>query len=127
MSLRSPLGKARGLGSAKSGVHHWWVQRTTAIALVPLLLWLVVSLVSLANASYADAVAWVGSPVVSTLLVALIATLFYHAQLGLQVVLEDYVHCPAIQLTAQLAVRFVCVLAALAGILAVLKIAFGAE
>lgn len=126
MSLRHPLAKARGLGSAKQGLHHWWVQRLTAIALVPLILWLMVSLVTLSNAGYADALAWVESPAVAVLLVLLIGALFYHAQLGLQVVLEDYVHCAWVQLASQIAVRFVCVIAGAAGIFAVLKVAFGA-
>ena len=126
MSLRHPLATARGLGSAKQGLHHWWMQRLTAIALVPLIVWLMVSLVTLSNAGYADALAWVESPSVAVLLVLLIGALFYHAQLGLQVVLEDYVHCAWMQLAGQIAVRFVCVIAGVAGILAVLKVALGA-
>lgn len=125
MSLKSPLGRVRGLGSAKTGVHHWWAQRMTAIALVPLMLWLVASLVSLAGGGYDEAAAWVGSPFTSTLLVALIIALYYHVQLGLQVVLEDYLHCPWAQVPAQLAVRYACILLALTGILSVLQIALG--
>jgi len=125
MNLRTPLGRVRGLGAAKTGVHHWWAQRITAVALVPLMLWLVASLISLAGAGYDDVVRWVASPLTSTLLIALILTLFHHAQLGLQVVLEDYVHCPWIQVPAQLAVRYACVLLALTGVLSVLKIALG--
>jgi len=125
MNLRTPLGRVRGLGAAKTGVHHWWAQRITAVALVPLMLWLVASLISLAGASYDDVLRWVASPLTSTLLIALILTLFHHAQLGLQVVLEDYVHCPWIQVPAQIAVRYACVLLALTGVLSVLKIALG--
>jgi len=125
MSLRTPLGRVRGLGSAKTGVHHWWAQRTTAVALVHLILWLVASLASLSGASYDEARAWVSGPFTATLLIALLLAVYYHVQLGLQVVLEDYVHCPWIQVPAQLAVRFACVLLALTGVLSVLKIALG--
>jgi len=125
MNLRSPLGRVRGLGTAKTGVHHWWAQRMTAIALVPLMLWLVASLVSLAGADYDTAVAWVSSPFTGTLLIALIIALYYHVQLGLQVVLEDYLHTPWVQVSAQIAVRYACILLALTGVLSVLRITLG--
>jgi succinate dehydrogenase / fumarate reductase membrane anchor subunit len=125
MNLRSPLGRVRGLGAARTGVHHWWAQRTTAVALVPLMLWLVTNLVCLAGAGYDEVLAWASTPLASTLLIALIISLFYHAQLGLQVVLEDYVHSPWAQVPAQLAVRYACVLLALTGVLSVLEIALG--
>ena len=87
--LRSSLGRARGLGSAKEGVQHWWVQRMTALALVPLCLWFVASIVGLAGAPREEVVAWIGRPVPATLLLLLVAAGFHHSQLGLQVVIED--------------------------------------
>ena len=89
-SLRSPLGRVRGLGSAKEGVAHWWAQRLTGLALVPLALWFVISVISLAGADHARTVAWIASPVPAVLLVLLIAATFYHAVLGLQVVVGFY-------------------------------------
>lgn len=92
MSLQSPLGKFLGHGSAKEGAQHWWAQRVTAIALVPLTLWFVFSLLGVDSLAHADVAAWLGSPVNAILLILLAITLLYHSQLGLQVVVEDYVH-----------------------------------
>jgi succinate dehydrogenase / fumarate reductase membrane anchor subunit len=125
MSLRSPLARARGLGSAKEGVGHWWAQRVSALALVPLVLWLVFGLALHATADFASVRAWVGDPLNSVLLVLLVGIVFYHAQLGLQVVLEDYLHPHGLRLTAVVAVRFVALVAAVVGIVSVLRIAFG--
>jgi succinate dehydrogenase / fumarate reductase membrane anchor subunit len=91
MSMRTPLAQVRGHGSAKSGSHHWWAQRLSAIALIPLVLWLVASLAVVATADYATAVDWLRSPWNSALLILLIGAMFYHAQLGMQVVFEDYI------------------------------------
>jgi succinate dehydrogenase / fumarate reductase membrane anchor subunit len=123
--LRSDLGRARGLGSAKEGVHHWWVQRLTAIALVPLVLWFVAGVVAHAGADHAAVVAWIRSPVTVGLLILLIAVTFHHGQLGLQVVIEDYVHSEAAKIALLLLVKGAALVLALAGILAVLFIAFG--
>src|SRR5258708_16636215 len=90
--LRTPLARARGLGSAKAGVAHWWAQRLTAIALIPLVVWFAISLVMLSGADYAMARAWIGSPRVMVLLILTIGIGLHHGQLGLQVVIEDYVH-----------------------------------
>jgi succinate dehydrogenase / fumarate reductase membrane anchor subunit len=87
---RSPLSRARGLGSAKGGVHHWWIQRLTAIALIPLVVWFAISLVMLSGADYAVVRAWLGSPLVMVLLILTIGIGLHHGQLGLQVVWEDY-------------------------------------
>lgn len=124
-SMRTPLARVRGLGSAKDGVHHWWAQRLTAIALVPLVLWFVVSVAGMPGMDHAAVVAWVGSPAVTVLLVLLIAATFWHAQLGVQVVIEDYVHGEGCKLAALIAVKFAAVLLAVAGIVAVLRLAFG--
>lgn len=124
-SMRTPMGRVRGLGSAKDGVHHWWVQRLTAIALVPLTLWFVVSVAGMAGMDHAAAIAWIGSPPVAVLLVLLVAAVFWHAQLGVQVVIEDYVHGEATKLVALIAVKFAAILLAVAAIFAVLRVAFG--
>jgi succinate dehydrogenase / fumarate reductase membrane anchor subunit len=125
MSLRTPLARARGLGSAKEGVNHWWAQRITAVALVPLTLWFVIFLLRIAHADYFTAVAWISWPINTVLLVALLFTTFYHAYLGVQVVIEDYVHAEGVKLASLLAVKFLLILLGGAAILAVLRIAFG--
>ncbi len=121
--MRSPLGRAVGLGSAKEGVEHWWRQRLTAIALVPLGLWFVVSLLTHIGGGYEQAVNWLGQPIPAILMIVLIVVTFYHAALGVQVVVEDYVHQEWTKLGALVAVRFACVLLAVAGIFAVLRVA----
>ena len=125
MNLRTPLAEARGLGSAKEGVHHWWAQRLTAIALVPLLLWFAAALVGIATADYATAVAWVQSPLVTVLLLLLIGGTFYHAQLGMQVVFEDYIHTKWLMVAAIVVTRFAMIGLGLASAFAVLRIALG--
>jgi succinate dehydrogenase / fumarate reductase membrane anchor subunit len=108
--LRSPLGRARGLGSARAGSRHWWAQRLTAIALVPLTLWFIWSVIHLTGASQGDIAEWLASPVRLALLLALIAATFHHLQLGLQVVIEDYVPQEGVKLAAVLAVKGACIL-----------------
>lgn len=125
MNMRAPLARVRGHGSAKSGAHHWWAQRLSAIALVPLLLWFVASLVFIATADYTTAAQWVRSPYNSALLILLIGALFYHAQLGMQVVFEDYISTPWLQVASIILVRFLAMLLAVIAIVAVLSIALG--
>jgi succinate dehydrogenase / fumarate reductase membrane anchor subunit len=120
--LQTPLKRARGLGSAKSGVHHWIVQRVTAVALIPLCLWLVYLVLTVMHSDYAQARALVHAPMNALLLIAFVLAVFWHTQLGLQVVIEDYVHTRWLEVTAQLAVKFVCVLGAVACVLAIVKI-----
>jgi len=124
--MRSPLGRAIGLGSAKEGVEHWWRQRVTAVALVPLTLWFVIAVIGLVGADHAVFVAWVRSPMPAILLVLLLVATFYHTALGLQVVIEDYLEREWARLTTLLLMRLLCVLFAVRGILAVLKLALGA-
>jgi succinate dehydrogenase / fumarate reductase membrane anchor subunit len=124
--MRSPLGRAIGLGSAKQGVEHWWRQRVTALALVPLTLWFVIAVIGLVGADHAAFVAWVRNPMVALFLVLLLVATFYHAALGLQVVIEDYVHGEAMRLAALLVMRLLCILFALRGVFAVAKLALGA-
>ena len=123
--LRTPLARARGLGSARVGVHHWWAQRLTAIALIPLVVWFAISLVMMSGADYGAVRAWIGSPMVMVLLILTIAVGLHHGQLGLQVVIEDYVHGDGSKLALIVAVRFIAVLFGLAAIVAVLRIGFG--
>jgi len=123
--LRTPLARARGLGSAKDGLHHWWIQRLTAIALIPLVVWFAISLVMLSGADFNMVRAWIGSPLVMVLLILTIGVGLHHAQLGLQVVIEDYIHGEGRKLALILLVRFVAVLSGLAGVVAILRIGFG--
>lgn len=126
MSLQTPLARARGLGTAKKGVQHWWWQRLTAVVLVPLCLWFIGTIVTMQASDYSTVVNWIQSPLVSGLLVFLIAALFYHTQLGLQVVIEDYVHSEWVKITVLVVTQFLMVLLALTAVVAVLKIALGA-
>jgi succinate dehydrogenase / fumarate reductase membrane anchor subunit len=126
MSLRNPLAKARGLGSAKDGTAHWWAQRVSAIALVPLVLYVLYLLVSLAGADYATVRLTIAQPVNALLLILFIGTAFWHARLGLQVVIEDYIHVGWLEITLMIAVKFVYVVLGLAAIIAIGRIAFSA-
>lgn len=123
MSLRSPLGHARGLGSAKDGTQHFWMQRVTAVALIPLVLWFVFSVARLQVADFAEAKWWVGYPAVAVTLVLFIGAALYHSMLGVQVVIEDYVGSEGMKIAALLASKFFHFAVAAASIFAVLKIA----
>ena len=123
--LRTPLARARGLGSAKQGVHHWWAQRITAVALIPLVTWFAISLIMMSGADYAVVRAWIGSPVVMVLLILTIVVGLHHGQLGMQVVVEDYVHSEGWKLAYIMSIRFIAVLFGLAAIVAILRIGFG--
>ena len=123
--LKTPLKRARGLGSAKSGTHHFIVQRVTAVALIPLTIWTVFLALALVHADYAGARAIVHQPFAAVWLTAFVIAVFWHAQLGLQVVIEDYVHTRWLEVTAQLAIKFLCVIGALISVLAIVRIALG--
>lgn len=123
MSFKTPLGRARGLGSAKEGVHHWWMQRVTAVALVPLTLWFVYAAISLVGADHAAVSAWLGHPVNAVLMLLLVAATFHHVQLGLQVVIEDYIHGEGIKIASLLGVKLGAVALAVACGFAILKVA----
>jgi succinate dehydrogenase / fumarate reductase, membrane anchor subunit len=125
MSLRSPIGRVLGLGAAKEGVSHWWAQRVTAVALVLLTLWFVAALVSTHDFSHAAVVAWIARPLNAVLLLLLTGTMVYHSQLGVQVVVEDYVTSHGLKVATMLAVTFAHVAVAALGIFAILRIAFG--
>ena len=123
-SLRSPLGQARGLGSAKSGVDHWWAQRVTAVALIPLALWFVFSIACLAGEDAATVTAWVAQPFNAVLTLLFLLALFYHSELGCQVVIEDYVHSEGLKIISIVTMKLLHVGFAIAAVFAVLKIAF---
>jgi succinate dehydrogenase / fumarate reductase, membrane anchor subunit len=123
--MRSPLGRAIGLGSAREGVEHWWAQRISAIALVPLTLWFVMAIIGLVGADLDAVQNWVGRPLPAILLVLMLIATFYHMSLGLQVVIEDYVHTELAKLGLVIAVRLLCFAFAVAGIFAVLSMALG--
>jgi succinate dehydrogenase / fumarate reductase membrane anchor subunit len=122
--LRSPLGRVLGLGSAKEGVAHWWAQRVTALALIPLSVWYVAALVALTGADRSRLVAWLHAPFPAVVTILLLIAMFYHMALGIQVVIEDYVHTEWVKMSAMLLNNAVAVVLAITGIFAVLRIAF---
>ena len=124
MTMRTPLSRVRGLGSAKDGTHHWWMQRLTAVALLPLSIWFVVSAIMLAGADHAAVSAWLGSPLPAVLMLLLVVALFHHLQLGLQVVIEDYIHGEVAKLVCLIGLKLGSVALAVAAIFAILKVAF---
>jgi succinate dehydrogenase / fumarate reductase membrane anchor subunit len=121
--MRSLLGRARGLGAARSGSGHWWTQRLTAVALVPLAVWFVISIIVHLGASRAEIAHWLAGPVAATMMLALILCLFQHMQLGLQVVIEDYVHDEARRLATLMAMKAISALLAILAVVSVLKMA----
>jgi succinate dehydrogenase / fumarate reductase membrane anchor subunit len=127
MSLRSPLSRVLGLGSAKEGAAHWWDQRVSAVAVAVLGLWFVFSLVTLPDLSHATVVAFAGSPMHAVLLALFVAVTAWHSALGVQVVVEDYVHEAAAKVVLLLVVKFVHALAGAAGVFAALKLGFGVD
>jgi succinate dehydrogenase / fumarate reductase, membrane anchor subunit len=125
MSLRSPIGRVLGLGAAKEGVSHWWSQRVTSVALLFLGLWFVASLLRMPAFEYRVVVEWIGAPANAVLLLLLIATLVYHSQLGVQVVVEDYVQHHGLKIATMMLLTFAHVAIAALAIFAVLRLAFG--
>lgn len=124
--LKTPLKKVRGLGSAKDGTHHFWMQRVTALALIPLVLWFGFSAASLPNASYEAVVAWLDSPFNATMLVFFLIAGFYHGALGMQVIVEDYIAEEWVRIAGIIVVQVLSFFLAALGVFAVLKISLGA-
>jgi succinate dehydrogenase / fumarate reductase membrane anchor subunit len=125
VSALTPLARARGLGAAHGGLGHWKAQRLTAIANAVLVLWFVFSATALAGASYEEVHAWLASPLAATLMILLIISVFSHAPLGLQVIVEDYVHHPGMRIAAVILIRLIVAALAVACIVAVLMVALG--
>lgn len=126
MSLRSPLGRVLGLGTAKDGTSHWWGQRVSAVAVLLLGIWFAITLATMDSFSHAAAAALVAAPLNSILLLLLVVAMGYHSYLGVQVVIEDYVHAPGLKVVSLVLSRFVHVFFAAAGVFAILKIGLGA-
>ena len=125
MSLRSDLGRVRGLGSAKEGTSHWWAQRLTAVALLPLSFWFVWSVINLVGVDYIGFKNWLNENANLVLMILFVGSLFYHMQLGLQVVIEDYVHGEIKKVTSLVLNLFVALFFGVSSIVALLKVAFG--
>lgn len=123
--MQTPLARARGLGSAKEGVHHWWAQRLTAIALVPLSLWFIYSLVAISGADYNAAVSWLSQSLNAVLMLLFLFSLYYHAALGVQVVIEDYIDSEWQKIACLILVKFLVWLAGVSAVISVLKIYLG--
>ena len=121
--MRTDLGRVRGLGTAKEGVHHWWMQRLTAIALIPLTLWFIISIATLNNASYTETVNWLSIPLVSIFMILLVSATLYHALLGVQVVVEDYIHQEGLKFILLIGLKFIFLVFGVAAIFSLLKIA----
>jgi succinate dehydrogenase / fumarate reductase membrane anchor subunit len=125
MSLRSPLSRVLGSGSAREGTDHWWMQRVTAIAMLILGPWFLVSIGRLEGFGEADLALWVANPANAVMLLLLAFTLAWHSSLGVQVVIEDYVHGPATKIVSLLLNKFVHVFLGLAAVFAILKVSLG--
>ncbi len=126
MSLRSPLGRVLGLGTAKDGTSHWWGQRVSGAAMVLLGLWFAWSLATMSGFSHAEAVAFISHPVNALLLLLLSVTMAYHSYLGIQVVIEDYVHGHGLKIASLVLSRFAHVVLAVAAVFAILRLGIGA-
>lgn len=123
-NYRTPLSRVKGLGSAKEGTEHFWVQRLTAIALVPLVLWLAFSIASLPGMDYVSIREWLSQPFNAIVMILFMTAGFYHSRLGLQVVIEDYVGSHGPRTAAIIAVTFIAVAVGITGVFSVLRIAF---
>jgi len=121
MSLRTPLANVKGLGSAKEGAHHWWMQNLTSIALIPLTLWLAYSIASFGGMSYEEITAWMQSPLVSVSLALLVVVMIYHAQLGIQVIIEDYVG-GWLRIVSLIMLNFTCIALVFLALFSIIKV-----
>jgi succinate dehydrogenase / fumarate reductase membrane anchor subunit len=119
--MRSQLGRARGLGAAHAGAEHWWAERVTAVALVPLTVWFVISVLRMLGAGQQEVAAWAGQPLNAALLLALVGMMFHHTQLGMQVVYEDYIDDIMLRHAATLVTKGLCLVLALMAAVAVVK------
>jgi succinate dehydrogenase / fumarate reductase membrane anchor subunit len=127
MDMRTPLGRVRGLGSTNDGVKHWWMQRLTGMALIPLTLWFVYSVVQMSGASHTEFTVWVGTQGNPVLLILLIICMFHHGQLGLQVVVEDYIPSESTKMTLLIAIKFAAIIFGTSAVFAVLRLTVGSS
>jgi succinate dehydrogenase / fumarate reductase membrane anchor subunit len=123
MSLRHPLARVKGLGVSGEGSHHWWLQRITALALIPLSLWFMFSVVDHLGDDLESVTAWIARPYIAVLFLFYLGIMFYHGMLGMQVILEDYIHAEGIRVATIMLTKAVLLVAAIASIFAVLTIA----
>jgi len=125
MNMQDPLARAKGHGSAKEGTDHWWHQRLSSLLLIPLTIWVVLAIFHLVRADYAAASAFIGHPVHAAFALVLVITVFYHTKLGLQVIVEDYVHLTWLEVSLQLLIKLFALAGSLVGAIAIFKVAFG--
>jgi len=126
-NLQSPLSKARGLGSAHTGTHHWLMQRVSAIALFPLVIWMVYAIFKMQGATYQEFTTWLSQPLNAVLAILFVISSFYHAILGNQVIIEDYISCKWFRITKIIGQKLFFIALAIACIFSILKIAFMAS
>jgi succinate dehydrogenase / fumarate reductase membrane anchor subunit len=127
MTMETPLARVRGLGSAREGAHHWWIERLTSVSTLLLFIWLLVSLLRLPGLDYRTVTEWLQSPLAAVPMLLLILSTFWHLKLGMQVILEDYVHEEGWKFLSILLLNFATVIGAAFALFAVLKIALGAH
>lgn len=127
MRMETPIGRVRGLGSAKSGAHHWWTERLTSVSTLLLFIWFLVSVLRLPDLDHGTVTEWLRSPLAAVPMLLLIVSTFWHLKLGMQVIIEDYVHEEGGKLFSILVLNFLTILGAALAIYAVLKIAFGGD
>ena len=125
MPQGSPIGRVRGLGSAKSGAHHWWLERLTSVSTLILFIWLLVSLLRLPQLDHGTVTDWLSSPIAAVPMLLLIVSTFWHLKLGMQVIIEDYVHEEGLKLFSITLLNFFAIGAGALAFFSVLKIAFG--
>ncbi len=123
MSLRTPIARVRHLGAARDGTHHWWMQRLTAVALVPLTLWFAAGVIAHVGAELSDVQDWLGRPINAAAMILFVAAAFYHGQLGMQVVIEDYVHHEGLKVASIVVVKLLSALLGLTCLIAIIQVA----
>ncbi len=126
MSMETPIARVRGLGSAKAGAHHWWLERVTSVALVVLFIWLIASVLRLPDLSFGTVREWLADPLAAVPMLLLVAVTFWHGKMGMQVIIEDYVHEAGLKAFSITLLNFFTIAGAGLALFAILKIAFGA-